>query len=115
MRKNHEELQSSVPTNVEEKKKQEEEIDIQKVPEYIENLNYTFNSIKIGYPDAMNEEKYKEILSDLSNNFTKVTKALPFLKTNEELKKSADQFPSPVSVAQSTDEFTFDVPFLRMI
>lgn len=111
MRKNHEELQSSVPTNVEEKKKQEEEIDIQKVPEYIENLNYTFNSIKIGYPDAMNEEKYKEILSDLSNNFTKVTKALPFLKTNEELKKSAEPISSPVSVAQSTDEFTFDDAF----
>lgn len=111
MRKNHEELQSSVPTNVEEKKKQEEEIDIQKVPEYIENLNYTFNSIKIGYPDDMNEEKYKEILSDLSNNFTKVTKALPFLKTNEELKKSAEPISSPVSVAQSTDEFTFDDAF----
>lgn len=111
MRTSKEELQSSVPTNVEEKKKQEEEIDIQKVPEYIENLNYTFNSIKIGYPDAMNEEKYKEILSDLSNNFTKVTKALPFLKTNEELKKSAEPISSPVSVAQSTDEFTFDDNF----
>ena len=83
-----EKLQSSVPTNVEEKKKQEEEIDIQKVPEYIENLNYTFNSIKIGYPDAMNEKKYKEILSDLSKGFTKVTKALPLLKTEEELKKN---------------------------
>ena len=92
MRTSKEELQSSVPTNVEEKKKQEEEIDIQKVPEYIENLNYTFNSIKIGYPDAMNEEKYKEILSDLSNNFTKVTKALPLLKTEEELKKQQNQF-----------------------
>ena len=111
MRTSKEELQSSVPTNVEEKKKQEEEIYIQKVPEYIENLNYTFNSIKIGYPDAMNEEKYKEILSDLSNNFTKVTKALPFLKTNEELKKSAEPISSPVSVAQSTDEFTFDDTF----
>lgn len=59
----------------------------------------------------MNEEKYKEILSDLSNNFTKVTKALPFLKTNEELKKSAEPISSPVSVAQSTDEFTFDDAF----
>lgn len=111
MRTSKEELQSSVPTNVEEKKKQEEEIDIQKVPEYIENLNYTFNSIKIGYPDAMNEEKYKEILSDLSKGLTKVTKALPLLKTEEELKKTTEPISPSLSTVQSTNDFVFDDNF----
>ena len=67
---------------------EEDKIDIKKIPEYIEHLNYTFNSIKLGYPDVMSEERYKELLSDLSNDFATVTKALPLLETEKELKKS---------------------------
>ena len=83
-------------------------IDIKKIPEYIEHLNYTFNSIKLGYPDVMSEERYKELLSDLSNDFATVTKALPLLETEKELKKSKEVVSVPISTIQNTDDFVFD-------
>lgn len=108
------EIQSNVSTvspSKEKTSKSEEKIDIGKIPEYIENLNYTFNSIKLGYPGVMSEERYKELLADLSNEFTIITKSVPLLKTEEELKKSEDTVSVPISNIESTDDFVFDSDF----
>ena len=108
MRENLKKFKSSGVSTVERKGKREEKIDIKKIPEYIEHLNYTFNSIKLGYPDVMSEERYKELLSDLSNDFATVTKALPLLETEKELKKSKEVVSVPISTIQNTDDFVFD-------
>lgn len=108
MRENLKKFKSSGVSTVERKGKREEKIDIKKIPEYIEHLNYTFNSIKLGYPDVMSEERYKELLSDLSNDFATVTKALPLLETEKELKKSKEVVSIPISTIQNTDDFVFD-------
>lgn len=108
MRENLKKFKSSGVSTVERKGKREEKIDIKKIPEYIEHLNYTFNSIKLGYPDVMSEERYKELLSDLSNDFATVTKALPLLETEKELKKSKEVVYVPISTIQNTDDFVFD-------
>ena len=108
MRENLKKFKSSGVSTVERKGKREEKIDIKKIPEYIEHLNYTFNSIKLGYPDVMSEERYKELLSDLSNDFATVTKALPLLETEKELRKSKEVVSVPISTIQNTDDFVFD-------
>ncbi len=108
MRENLKKFKSSEVSTVERKGKSEEKIDIKKIPEYIEQLNYTFNSIKLGYPDVMSEERYKELLSDLSNGFATVTKALPLLETEKELKKSKEVVSVPISTIQNTDDFVLD-------
>ena len=108
MRASREELQSSVSTT-EEKKKQEEEINIKKIPEYIENLNYTFNRLKLVCPDVINEENYKELLTDLSKNFTTITKAVPLLPTKEELEKSKEVTTNQNNFTLADDFFDDDL------
>lgn len=107
MRASREEFQSSVSTT-EEKKKQEEEINIKKIPEYIENLNYTFNRLKLVCPDVINEENYKELLTDLSKNFTTITKAVPLLPTKEELEKSKEVTTNQNKFTLADDFFDYD-------
>ena len=107
MRASRKEFQSSAPTT-EEKKKQEEEINIKKVPEYIENWNYTFNHLKLVCPDVIDEENYKELLTDLSQNFTTITKAVPLLPTKEELEKSREVTTNQNNFTLADDFFDYD-------
>ena len=62
-----EELANHREKPVEETKK--EQIDISRIPYVIEDLIGTFNSIKLGFPDGMTEERYKYFLEQLSCGF----------------------------------------------
>lgn len=69
----------------------EEQIDISRIPYVIEDLIGTFNSIKIGFPDGMTEERYKYFLEELSHGFNDISKAIPQLKTNEQVRKEQEE------------------------
>lgn len=68
-------------------KKQENEIDISKIPYLIEDLTGTFNSIMMGFPDEMNEERYKYLLKELSYSLGQIRKSIPLLKTKNQIEQ----------------------------
>lgn len=69
----------------------EDTIDVTSIPSIIEDLQGTFNSIKMGFPNGMNESRYKDLLEELSYGFNDIQKVLPLLKTNEQVKKEQEE------------------------
>lgn len=69
----------------------EDTIDVTSIPSIIEGLQGTFNSIKMGFPNGMNESRYKDLLEELSYGFNDIQKVLPLLKTNEQVKKEQEE------------------------
>ena len=57
----------------------------------IEDLVGTFNSIKMGFPSGMTEERYKYFIEELSNGFNDIVKAVPLLKTNDQVRKEQEE------------------------
>ena len=84
-----EELANHREKPVEETKK--EQIDISRIPYVIEDLIGTFNSIKLGFPDGMTEERYKYFLEQLSCGFNDIVEAVPLLKTNDQVRKEKEE------------------------
>lgn len=70
---------------------EKEQFDISRIPYVIEDLIGTFNSIKMGFPDGMTEERYKYFLEELSYGFNDIVKAVPLLKTNDQVKKEQEE------------------------
>lgn len=66
-------------------------IDASLVPEFVEDMLGMFNSIKYGFPNGMSEQKYKDLLGELANNFKYIQDALPELKTNEQVKQEREE------------------------
>ena len=89
-----EELLKQVLDYNKEKLKEEskkEQIDISRIPYVIEDLIGTFNSIKLGFPDGMTEERYKYFLEQLSYGFNDVVESIPLLKTNDQVRKEKEE------------------------
>ena len=68
-----------------------EQFDISRIPYVIEDLVGTFNSIKMGFPDGMTEERYKYFLEQLSYGFNDVVESIPLLKTNDQVRKEKEE------------------------
>ena len=68
-----------------------EQFDISRIPYVIEDLIGTFNSIKLGFPDGMTEERYKYFLEQLSYGFNDVVESIPLLKTNDQVRKEKEE------------------------
>ena len=66
-------------------------IDASLVPEFVEDMLGMFNSIKYGFPNGMSEQKYKDLLGELANNFKYIQDALPELKTNKQVKQEREE------------------------
>ena len=89
-----EELLKQVLDYNKEKLKEEskkEQFDISRIPYVIEDLVGTFNSIKMGFPDGMTEERYKYFLEQLSYGFNDVVESIPLLKTNDQVRKEKEE------------------------
>ena len=74
-----------------EEEPKKEQFDISRIPFVIDDLAMTFNSIKMGFPEGMNEKRYKHFLKELSYGFNDVAEAVPFLKTNDQVRKENEQ------------------------
>ena len=72
-------------------KTEKEQFDISRIPYVIEDLIGTFNSIKLGFPDGMTEERYKYFLEQLSYGFNDVVESIPLLKTNDQVRKEKEE------------------------
>ncbi len=84
--KTSEEIDSFVPPQPEETP--EEQIDIERIPYMIDEFLGLFNSIKNGFPEYMNESKYRSVLERLQDTFEPLRKAIPLLKTNAEVEEA---------------------------
>ena len=77
-----------------EKESKSEQFDTSRIPYIISDLVGTFNSIKMGFPSGMNEERYKYFVEELSYGFNDIVEALPLLKTNDQIEKEqGEKFP----------------------
>ena len=74
-----------------EEEPKKEQFDISRIPFVIDDLAMTFNSIKMVFPEGMNEKRYKHFLKELSYGFNDVAEAVPFLKTNDQVRKENEQ------------------------
>lgn len=74
-----------------EEEPKKEQFDISRIPFVIDDLAMTFNSIKMGFPEGMNEKRYKHFLKELSYGFNDVAEAVPFLKTNDQVRKENEE------------------------
>lgn len=86
--------------------KKEEIIDPSRVGYLVEDLIGTFNSIKGGLPYEITEERYKSLLERLSYVIDYIRKAIPLLKTNEQIKKEQEEKLSMFAMPQTTDLIT---------
>lgn len=116
--KEFEKLENSAPrkqvTLFEKKKK----IDISRISYIIEDLIGIFNSMKIDSSDGISESRYQYLLEQLSDHFDDIKKILPFLKTNEQVRREEDEkfsmFSQPsqletnLQTEVSSDESNFD-------
>ena len=93
MIKNEELLKQGLDYNKEKLKEEskKEQFDISRIPYVIEDLVGTFNSIKMGFPDGMTEERYKYFLEQLSYGFNDVVESIPLLKTNDQVRKEKEE------------------------
>ena len=93
----------------------DETIDVSMIPSYIEILIGTFNSIKLGFPDGMTEDRYRRFLEELSNSFSIIKKSIPFLKTQAQLEQEQQRFdafdPLPLQSQTESDNEDFDWSF----
>lgn len=83
-------------------------IDLSMVSGYIEELIGTFNSIKLGFPDGMTEDRYRRFLEELSYSFSIIKKSIPLLKTQAQLEQEQqrfDVFDQIPSQSQTEDDF----------
>ena len=86
----------------------DETIDVSMIPSYIEELIGTFNSIKLGFPDGMTEDRYRRFLEELSYSFSIIKKSIPLLKTQAQLEQEQqrfDVFDQIPSQSQTEDDF----------
>ena len=74
-----------------EEEPKKEQFDISRIPYVIEDLVGIFNSIKMGFPEGMTEERYKYFIEQLSYGFNDVVKAVPLLKTNDQVRKEQEE------------------------
>lgn len=82
-----------------------EQMDISRIPYVIEELIGTFNSIKVGFPNGMTEERYKYFLKELSQGFNNMVNVVSLLKTNDQIKKEEEEKPSSFN-ENSNDVFS---------
>lgn len=85
-----------------------ETIDVEMIPGLIENLTGTFNSIKFENSDYMSENKYKHILELLLPVLTRLKKALPLLKTQEQVENEEQDKFSVFDQVFDTDESSIE-------
>ena len=92
-----------------EEEPKKEQFDISRIPYVIDDLVGTFNSIKMGFPEGMTEARYKYFIEQLSYGFNDVVKAVPLLKTNDQVRKEQEEKYSMFNDDSNTKQTTEQV------
>ena len=79
-------MQERKDVDISDDKEQQRKVSLEEIENLVEDMRGTFNAIRGGSPNGMNERAYKQFLGELANNFRLVQQVFPLLKTNEQLR-----------------------------
>ena len=90
--------------------KAEEEINVESTLYKIEDIIGLMNSILYGFPEALSQRRYSEVLSDLLNYLAEFKKIIPLLPTEEQKKAQEELYRKQFeeSILSSDSSFTDD-------
>lgn len=91
-----------------EKDDSEREVDLQDIPYRIDELIGTFNSIKLGFPEGMSEDRYQSLLEELKYKLDLLKKGMPLLKTEEEVERSRQEMNDMFKDSAGAEDADFD-------
>ena len=93
-------------------KEDDREVSVDDISNNIYELIGTFNSIKLGFTDGMNEDRYRSLLEELNYKLDIFKKGFHLLKTEEEVEKAnkelEDMFSNSTSISGSDYDFDTD-------
>ena len=98
-----------------ESEEQEEKVNVEHELYKIDEFTGLFNSMTMDYENGLTEERYKYLLQQMSGILSGLKKALPYMKTQEEIIAEQskfsmfDDFPSNVESSEQISDFGDDI------